>query len=248
MKALKHIYILFLAIWILGCSDGDGLRLASPTGTGGSMARFAIASNHLFVVRNQTMQVYEILAEGGLEFSNEVPIGFGIETIFARGNNLFIGAEDAIYIYDISEPEVPRRLSRYSHIIACDPVVVQGNYAYATLRISGCRTFGSDVLEVIDISNLSSPRLVTSINMSSPFGLGIDGTLLFVCEGNLGLKVFDATDPENPVHSKTYSAMHAWDVIPNQGTLIMTGQDGIAQYDYSDPEDIQLLSEIKIGL
>ena len=44
-------------------------------------------------------------------------------------------------------------------------------------------------LDVIDISNKTSPLLISSYAMYNPSGLGIDGDLIFICDGEAGLKI-----------------------------------------------------------
>ena len=41
-----------------------------------------------------------------------------------------------------------------------------------------------------------------------------------------------------------YKDINATDVIPFNNLLMMIGEDGIFQYDYSDPKNIKLLSQI----
>ncbi len=84
--------------------------------------------------------------------------------------------------------------------------------------------------------------------MQNPHGLGIDNSTLFLCEGEHGLKVFDAKDlnkiDENLLaHFKDHDA---FDVIPLGTSLLLIGKDGLYQYDYSDPSDIKLISILPI--
>ena len=84
--------------------------------------------------------------------------------------------------------------------------------------------------------------------MTNPHGLGIENGTLFICEGEYGLKVYDATDinkiAENLIeHNKQ---IHAFDVIPFQNVLLLIGEDGFYQYDYSDIHNIKLLSHIAV--
>ena len=60
--------------------------------------------------------------------------GFGIETIFNRGNYLFLGSRSRMHIYDISQADSPEYVSEFNHATACKPVVFEGNHAYITLR------------------------------------------------------------------------------------------------------------------
>jgi hypothetical protein len=46
---------------------------------------------------------------------------------------------------------------------------------------------------------------------------------------------------------KQYTDLKAFDVIPFGNVLIMIAEDGIYQYSYSDPQNIEQLSKITIG-
>ena len=220
------------------------------TGIGGSMARFTIMKNHLYSISNSNMQVFDIANLDEPIPGANLNIGWGIETIFPYKDNLFIGSQTGMIIYDNSDPDLPQHLSTFSHIMSCDPVVVEDDIAYVTLRGgTGCRNDFSNQLDVIDISDLKNPRLLVTHPMTNPHGLGIDNSTLFICEGKAGLKIFDATDiykiPKNML--AYYGDMDAFDVIPFNNTLIMIGNDGLYQFDYSDPENIQLLSSIAVN-
>ncbi len=77
----------------------------------------------------------------------------------------------------------------FTHATSCDPVIVDDTLAYITLR-SGNACGGSlNSLDVINIMNLESPTLVMSYPMANPHGLGKHGDLLFICDGNSGLKI-----------------------------------------------------------
>ena len=153
-----------------------------------------------------------------------------------------------MYILDLTSPAQPSIISLYSHLRSCDPVVVEGEYAYVTLRSgSACEGF-TNQLEVIDISNLKNPTIVKTYQMTNPHGLGIDQGTLFICDGSDGLKVYDATDvsriSENQLaHDKS---INAFDVIPYQQVAMIIGKDGLYQYDYSDIKNIKLISQLPI--
>ncbi len=216
------------------------------TGTGGSMARFAIADNQLYVVNNYTLQLFDISDPAKPAKGKSANLGWNVETIFPYRNSLFIGTTTGLYIYDVAKPAEPKQLSAFSHVRSCDPVVVHENYAYVTLRgTSTCGVPGTqDVLDVIDISNLSAPRVAKSYPLETPYGLGIDYPTLFVCQGNKGLSVFDASNPLDLKARQTFANVNAFDVIPFSKTLLTIGKDGLYQYDYSNPDNLRLLSKI----
>lgn len=236
----------------------DALRVAesasyvpqpqNTTGIGGSMATYTIVNNFLYALDDHSLHTFDITDGDEPEKLNELFLGWDIETLFHYGQSLFVGAQTGMYIVNSTSPDNPELITKYEHMVSCDPVVVQGDRAYVTLR-SGNTCRGSlNQLDVINISDLSNPTLITEYAMTSPHGLGIDGSTLFICEGDSGLKVFDASDDmkiaQNLITSITN--LDAYDVIPYQHTLYLIGSDGLYQYDYTDPNQITFISKLEI--
>lgn len=214
------------------------------SGTGGSMARFTINNNSLYTVDNQSIRYFDLADPSKPVPNSPIQVGWGIETIFPYNDNLFIGSQTGMFIYDVSKPDDPTYLSVFEHANACDPVVVEGDIAYVTLRNgTECQTF-TNQLDVIDVSDLQSPRLIKSYPMDNPHGLGIKDNCLYICEGEGGLKYFDATDPQNITLLKHYKDLHALDVIPLPNQLLMIGNDGFHQYEGYCTDEIYYLSTI----
>jgi hypothetical protein len=249
VKILPGCILCVLLFWATGCDNAKSDSAFSPqAGAGGSMARFAITGNTLYIVSKQSLEVFDITDGSSPVKSATRNIGVGIETIFPYQKNLFIGASNGMYIFDNSDPSNPRQLSQYSHIQSCDPVVVQGNYAYVTLRSgSACRLgAGQSSLDVIDVSNPGLPMLLNSQPMDSPYGLGVTGNKLFVCEGDNGLKVMDISDPKTPVFKTQFKDLPSYDVIALENRLIVTGKNGLFQYSLTADDKIELLSKIAV--
>lgn len=221
----------------------------NSTGIGGSMARFTISGNYLYSVDDFRLYVFDITNIEAPMNRSISEIGWGIETIFPYQDKLFIGSQTGMHIYDISNPIAPLKLSVFEHVQSCDPVVVNDTIAYVTLRGgTGCRNDFTNQLDVIDISDPTRPTLLTTHLMQNPHGLGFDDNTLFICEGELGLKIFDASD-HFTISSKMithFKGMDAYDVIPFNDILILIGQDGLYQFDYSDPKEIKMISGIPI--
>ncbi|MDR1170069.1 MAG: hypothetical protein LBK97_04450 [Prevotellaceae bacterium] len=224
-------------------------------GKGGSMARFCIVDNILFTVDQSSLNSFDIsvpekpvfLSARTQELKN-----VGIETIFPMDSLLFIGAKDGMYIYSISNHGLLQQLSTTSHILSCDPVVAQGNYAYVTLNSSNvwCGR-NSNILQVYDITDLTKPKHIRNIEgFVSPKGMGIDGDKLFVCDRILTM--YDISDREFPTpkydlyNAHIYDVEDAYDVITlNNETLILVASSGIYQLDYSD-DTFRLISKIEV--
>jgi hypothetical protein len=247
---MKKILLLFLFSAFIYACKGDSVAAGntSTTGQGGSTARFTIAKKYLYIVDNQLLKVFNIQDAANPVFIKRVPLYTVVETIFPFNEHLLVGTQNGMYIFNISVPETPKQVAIYSHIVSCDPVVAEGDFAYVTLRNGTNCNRGVNVLDVIDIKNLSNPILLKSYQMKNPHGLGVDGNLLFVTEGDYGLKVFDKTNPFDLKEIKVFQDFAAVDVIADANTLIITGKDGIYQYSYNEQKELKLLSKIAIEL
>jgi len=218
-------------------------------GVGGSMARFLTYDNYLYTLENSyKLKSIDISDVNGVEVKNEQELWGNVETLFIADAYMYVGTSEGMHILSLEEPSTPLFLSTYRHITACDPVVVEGDLAYVTLR-SGSRCGGiQNLLEVIDIADRYEPKRMASYAMTEPYGLGIDNSILFICEGEEGLKVYDASNPLeiNANILAKFTDIHAYDVIPLSSFLFTIGEDGFYIYDYSDLSDITLLGSLPV--
>ena len=227
-------------------SGGAGPAAVSPYGMGGSMARFALASERLYAVGDSDLDVFNISNPHNPSFVTNRAIGWGIETIYPFKDKLFIGSTTGMFIYSITNPDNPTQLGQFSHARSCDPVVADDTYAYVTLR-SGTTCAGfSNQLDVIRLNNITNPSLVKTYPLTNPHGLSKDGNTLFICDGKAGLKIYNAADVNNLQLIKTISGIETFDVIAWNNVAIVVATDGLYQYDYSDLNNITLLSKITV--
>lgn len=215
-------------------------------GQAGSLARFSIIDKYLYSVSQYDLKVFDLTDPVAAELATTVGIGSGVETIFPYEDKLFIGTNTGMYIYNNSDPLNPTQLSVFAHARACDPVFVQGNTAYVTLRDgTECQTF-TNQLDVVDITSVTNPTLLTSHPMQNPHGLSVNSDNLYLCEGRFGFKVFDSSDWSKIGERELahISGFSAFDVItlPQENRAIVIGEDGLYQYDISDPANPKRLS------
>lgn len=228
-------------------NSGSGVS-NTGIGVGGSMARFTLYLNTLYVIHQSEIKVFNVEESSNPLYSSEFTVEWGIETLFPYEDKLFIGSRSGMLIYSLQNQLEPSFISNFSHMTACDPVVVEGDYAYVTLRGGNlCGAIASQ-LDVINISDIKNPQLVKTYSLEEPYGLGIDDSILFVCDGNAGLKIYNASDPYAISQNLlvAYPEINAFDVIPLGEVLVMIGVDGLYQYDYSNVDSIQQLSHIPI--
>jgi hypothetical protein len=224
-----------------GCISNDQVVTApaadagsNATGQGGSLARFVVVGDYLYCVDRNTLKVFEIIDPARPRYKNTMGIGWDIETIFHDGTHLFIGGQSGMYIYDITDQGTPTYISEFTHTRSCDPVVVEGNRAYVTLRGgTPCGGF-SNQLDILDITDISNPKLLRSVPLSGPYGLTVRDSIVIVCDGAAGLKILDARDPNNVPQLGSLTEITPHDVILRDNLLIVTADDGYYLYNVSD--------------
>lgn len=229
-----------------GISSGSATGGAT-FGVAGSLARFGLYNDKLYALSDYSLKRFDISDETKIQDWGSYWVS-GNETVSIYNDLLFIGGNSSVSIYQLNASGDLTEMGQFQHITSCDPVVIQGNYAYYTLR--GGTICGSTVneLDVLDVSDITQPILVSTMPLTEPYGLGIDGDILFVCDGSEGLKIYDVAD-------KTFISSHqighfediqARDAIPVNGYLFVIGDDGFSQYDYSDPANIERISFIPV--
>jgi len=183
-----------------------------------------------------------------VEVKSEQTLWGNIETVFIADQHMYVGTSNGMHILSLDQPSFPNLLSTYRHITSCDPVVVEGDWAYVTLRSGNLCGGNQNLLEVINVSDKTDPVREASFGMKSPYGVGIDNDILFVCEGEFGLRVFDASDKQSIAQNKIaeFPGIHAYDVIPLGSFLLLIGDEGFQIYDYTNLEDIHLLGSLPV--
>lgn len=226
---------------LAGCASSRG-----SISKAGSMSRFALRGNQLYTLAGRKLVVYDVRKPADPTLQTTVKVPDGAETLFLQNALLYLGARSGMYIYSLRYPAQPRYLGGNRHFVSCDPVVVRGSIAFVTLR-SG-RTWcprGSNVLQIYDVANPTKPRLLHSYRLTQPTGLGIDGDLLFVTDGKAGLRIYDARNPLKLQLLQQFTEINGYDVIPNDGILIISAETGLYQLDYRRRR-FRLLSKIPI--
>ncbi|MEM9837117.1 MAG: hypothetical protein AAF828_11480, partial [Bacteroidota bacterium] len=219
-------------------------------GIGGSLARFTITNGTLYAVDESRLKTFNLNNPTLPEFMGNVNLGWGVETIFPHGNEIYIGTNTGMHIYDASEPLSPRRLGSIEHVRSCDPVVVNGDRAYVTLRGGTfCGGF-SNQLEVIDVSNPSNPERMQIYPMDGPAGLSVADNKLFIAQPGHDFKIYQLEG--NGLRGEELNSLpelkNAIDVIglPWLDRIITLGSDGVQQFDYSNDGQLERLSLLDV--
>ena len=244
----QTLLFILLAVTLSACSKNDTATKGTgggSSGQGGSLARFTIADDYLYVVDNMKLYTYSLVNEAHPQLKSSVNIGFAIETIYPYGDKLFIGSQSAMYVYSIADPALPALLGTASHVRSCDPVVANDTFAYVTVR-SGSNCGGNvNALMVYSLKNILQPRQLNTVPLENPWGLGISDNRLFVCNGTNGLNMYDITNPSKPSLIKKVQTESFFDVIvtPDKMLIAMI-QDGTALYQIGTSDSLTLLAKI----
>ncbi len=232
--------------------SGGGVGGASGTtyGVGGSMARFGLFKDLLYIVNQNSLLTFKLNSSSEVTLLNTSYVSWNVETIFITDNHMFLGTQNGMIVNSLEVPERPSQIGSFSHMTSCDPVVIRGDLAFVTLKGgSACRGGTLNQLDVIQMSNSYSKfTLLKSYPMYGPQGLGIDDDLLFICDGDAGLKIYNAADPLDITQHliASFPSINAYDVIPINNYLFMIGDKGFMLYDYSNIQNIKQIGFIPV--
>ena len=260
IRRLNVLFPLLLLTFLFSCGEGVPVLSSDqnaqlrenedpddPEGKGGSLAQFTIKGDYLYSILHNELSTYRIDSDQKITFLERQQMPFNAETIFPFHDYLLIGAQTGVFIYYTKDNGIPKYGSKFEHIRACDPVVAQEWYAYFTLRSTG-QCGGNNSLSVLDISDIGNPKLEFTTRLKNPHGLAVDGDLLFVCQGELGVSVFDIKERTQPKLHKQLADTKAKDVIldPQKKVAMFLGYGELIQWDYADIDELQEISNYEL--
>lgn len=243
----KIITVFTLTLCLISCdqnSSDSTQNSQTSDGQGGSLATFSLKGEYLYTVDYSNLSVFNIANATSPVKVNTINVGFEIETLFGFQDYLFIGSQNAMYIYDITNAELPQKLSQSNHFRACDPVVANGTNAYVTLHSNATCGGAVNELKTYDITDLENPILLNSRGLTQPKGLSLFGSdFLLVCDDSV--KIFDVTDPSDSKYLEEIPTIGAIDIIIRNNDAFIISENSIAQYqlDANDITNFKKISE-----
>ena len=243
-----------LSLLCFACSKDSISSLEGRPGKSGSITRFAIYQDYMYVLNLNEVQTYDIKQREHPVLVHRMATDYGLETITVYEGSVFLGSTTSLYILDISNPAAPVIQSQSDRITdigfsGCDPVAVKGNYAYSTIKVieNTCGTISAQsALVVYDIQDKSAPKVVGTHGLNIPNGLGYKDNYLFICdEGSDELLVFDITDPTQVVLTPySVSITDPYDLIVDGQKMIVSSKTNFQIFDISDITQIRKLGQI----
>lgn len=230
-----------------GCA-GDCLGSEDDCGIGWpvSLTRFALVGDFLYSSRERQLKIFSVTAATNPVAAGEIGMGWHIESIIAAPDRelLFLGGDSLVHVCSITNRVAPVPVAQLVHARPFDPVVVQGDHAYVTLRYSYYDGLPSSRLEIINISDSTNMQVVTNVALDAPSGLAAAGDHLYVCDWYAGLEIYDISDPANTFRAGGLSGVYGDDVLVAGQLLIVAGSSGVRIFNIADPLNPVLLATL----
>ncbi len=243
------------AFLIFACSDGnDGnnsaeneestaeiqnsslnLRSGSHTKTIAPTARFAILKDKLYAASGDGVQIFDLASKEkpvSIEYS---ALSENIESIFADGEHLYVGANTTLDVYSVDEPTKPKILRSFGHKGSCDPIIKNGSKSFVPLRsLESACSHNESIMVVYDLNDPKKPEKISKFPVSQPRALAMMNNRLFVCDTLNGIKEFSVKDKKVLKQVSNIKDAICFTIHPAGETLVTTGPSGISQFDISD--------------
>lgn len=238
---LKTSLYLLATLLISACEYEADPEPEVSDGNGKAVADFIVQNNRLITIESTFIKIYSLAdsAKPVLETTYSTSDDAEFESIYEyKTNMLMIGTSEGTFFKDHSTPGTLTDLAFSEIITSCDTGITQGNYLYITQRSDeDCgdtnNSNNKSQLLVYNILQVDNPSLEKSIDIDTPYGLGINGTNLFVCYEQ-GVIEFDISDPINPDQTGDYS-QPCDNIIASQDPMILSDNSGIRLVEYANP-------------
>lgn len=117
----------------------------------------------------------------------------GASALAIRGDTLFCGAGDLLYVLDISNPLAPRYVSKLAGFSQLRQIAVEGDLLGISSRGGGAW--------LVDVSDLAAPRILSHIDtVEQATGMEIAGNFMAIGQRSTGVELLDITDRTKPQH------------------------------------------------
>ncbi|KAL4476390.1 hypothetical protein ABPG74_010123 [Tetrahymena malaccensis] len=172
--------------------------------------------------------------------------------VFNNDNNLIIGRDNILFIYDISNINNPQQLSQIS--------IAVGNQirsAYITKDSKYIIMAGDSLgIVIIDISNLVSPTIIATKYQDYPISSKCQNVLMdhaekyiFASYNGQGLVIYDVSQIKSPIilsYVITYGGQNQAIFFTKNYLVFADGQFGIKIIDINSPSNPQIVSALRI--
>lgn len=269
MKTYLVIVLLFFftACEDSGSSNSEGSTSVMVESIGSSTSKFKIYNNRLYSIKDNFLKVYDISDADNIQPLSWTYLNSPITSMFVYDEKLIAATNSGLKIFSIKDDMI-EFLKNSDTFIPCQRFFVEDTLLYVLNNLDTCKDYLYDMysydpyyyeevdrfkedptnnmildngIEVYDVSDFSSPKLLTKISSYNPIALSVKDDLLYVCEGKYGLKVYDINRSENNIslsRNNIYRDAKCSDLITSSGYLYTITADNLGIYDYNQLDNI----------
>lgn len=175
-------------------------------------------------------------------FSAPVPVSEGPikpRCLFLNGTTLYCGGDNAIWIYDVSDPLKPRKIGIAKGVGAPRQLVEQDGYIYVSTRETG--------LWIVDARNKTKPKVLTRFDtIELATAIDVAGPVLFVGQRQNGVEFIDVSNPAKPAHIRIHKTNESQSCVYRDG-ILYSGDWGAGEITAIDAHDMETVKTLSLS-
>jgi hypothetical protein len=218
---------------------------AGSSGSGGSYAVFAVIDSYLYYLDGSNVVTLDISNPQSPQQLSQTHVDWSAETLFPTRKYLFVGGESGMYVLDRSNPSNLSEIGTVSHFRAYDPVVVSDTVAFVSLRMGSDPKVVQDEVLSVSLGSMANPYIISELSLTTPYGLAVSDSLLYVAQGYNGFALYNVKDPRQMTAVASWTTPSVKDFIWAGNRLYVMTFGEIMIYDVTNPSAPALLSTIR---
>ena len=201
--------------------------------------RIAVTNTTAFVSDNNGVMIIDITSPTHPSIITHFDTGDTTFGVTIKDSVLFASAgSQGLYIVDISSPESPQLLGRFACAEIAYSFTILDNYGFLGYM-------GATNIAILNLTDLSSPSLLTNISGYSCDHLFAYEGFLFGASPSSGLVVFNVSNPANPSFIRSLSAPGAHDISIGDNRLFLGCHlYGLKSFNCTNPSTITPLTTV----
>jgi hypothetical protein len=230
-------YLADIDLWIYDVDPEASLQLLGMYRGTGYANDIALQGDLAYVAGGSAgLRILDVSDPSDIHVANVVPF-HRTSAVALSGELVIVGTDrSGIGIFDSSDPVNLTPVSQ-TYRSAID-LVVSGEWIFAA---------SETVFAVVNLTEPSSPEVVYSCGFGANNGrmrdIDLNGTWAYVAAEEVGVRLFDVSDPRSPIHSATYLTDAKAHALAVSGELLFVGErddwttppGGLSVVDVSDP-------------
>lgn len=147
-----------------------------------------------------------------------------------RGNRLYFGARNTLYVFDVAMPLAPKLLGKCAGIGPVRQIAVDSDVAFVTTRETG--------LWLVDVKDPEKPTVISRFDtIELATGIDVCGGVAFVGQRQNGVEFVDVRDPRHPEHIRIEKTGESQSVCYRNG-ICYSGDWGCGELTVIDARDL----------